>query len=91
VSIPGRVIEVPRRPRLIAPMPTPAESLLCIGSSFVVAATNGRDPSRRISILGFCQSTDVLHEAVEETVAMRGGEILERALELRSGLHEALK
>ncbi len=62
VRIPGRRLHVPRsegssgpgtlhRP----PMPTWEEQTLVIGASFAVAAFNGRDPARRVSITGFCQ------------------------------------
>jgi hypothetical protein len=32
------------------PLPTWEEQLLCVGSTFQVAATNGRDPARRVNI-----------------------------------------
>lgn len=88
VTIPGREIRVPRAPRVIQPMPTFEEQGLCIGATFTLAATNGRDFDRRINILGFCQSIDVLNEAVEETVMSRGGEVLEQERRLKSGVHE---
>lgn len=69
-------------------MPTFEEQGLCIGATFTLAATNGRDFDRRINILGFCQSIDVLNEAVEETVMSRGGEVLEQERRLKSGVHE---
>lgn len=56
-----------------------------------MAATNGRDPDRRINIFGFCQSVDVLNEAVEETVMSRGGEVLEQERKLMSGVHEQVR
>lgn len=34
---------------------------------------------------------DLLHEAVEETVLSRGGEIIEQERKLKSGVHEQLK
>ena len=36
-------------------MPSWEEQKLCIGASFVLAATNGHDPTRRINMEGFCQ------------------------------------
>lgn len=50
-----------------------------------------RDPNRRVNFLGFCQSVDLLQEAVEETVTSRGGEVLEQERQLHSGLSEALR
>lgn len=38
----------------------------------------------------FCQSVDHLQEAVADTVASRGGEVLLRERRLKGGLHEAL-
>lgn len=88
VTIPGRELEVPKAPKLIQPMPSFEEQGLCIGATFALAATNGKDFERRINILGFCQSVDVLNEALEETVMSRGGEVLEQELKLKSGVHE---
>lgn len=88
VTIPGRDIQVPKAPRIIQRMPSFEEQGLCIGATFALAATNGRDFDRRINILGFCQSIDVLNEAVEETVMSRGGEVLEQERKLKSGVHE---
>jgi hypothetical protein len=47
-----------------------------------VAATNGHDPARRVSIAGFCQSVDLLAESVEGLVLTRGGEILDTEREV---------
>ena len=91
VTIPGREIEVPRAPKIIQPMPSFEEQGLCIGATFSLAATNGKDFDRRINILGFCQSVDVLNEAVEETVMSRGGEVLEQERKLKSGVHEQVR
>lgn len=65
------------------PLPTWEEQGLCIGSTFAVAATNGIDPARRVNFLGFCQSVDILTDAVEDTVLSRGGEILEQERQLK--------
>jgi hypothetical protein len=91
VTIPGRDIQVPKAPRIIQRMPSFEEQGLCIGATFALAATNGRDFDRRINILGFCQSIDVLNEAVEETVMSRGGEVLEQERKLKSGVHEQVR
>lgn len=88
MTIPGRDIKLPKSPKIIQPLPSFEEQGLCIGATFSLAATNGRDPDRRINILGFCQSIDVLNEAVEETVCRRGGEVLEQERKLKSGVHE---
>lgn len=72
-------------------MPSFEEQGLCIGATFSLAATNGRDFDRRINILGFCQSIDTLNEAVEETVMSRGGEVLEQERKLKSGVHEQVR
>jgi hypothetical protein len=79
---------VPKAPKLIQPLPSFEEQGLCIGATFALAATNGKDFERRINILGFCQSVDVLNEALEETVMSRGGEVLEQERKLKSGVHE---
>jgi hypothetical protein len=60
------------------PMPPPAEQGLCVASTFCLQATNGRDPSRRISFEGFVQLPELLEEAVEASVRARGGEVLVR-------------
>lgn len=88
VTIPGREIKVPKAHKIVQPMPSFEEQGLCIGATFSLAATNGRDFDRRINILGFCQNVDVLNEAVEETVMSRGGEVLEQEKKLKSGVHE---
>jgi len=46
---------------------------LCIGASFAVSATNGRDPSRRVHILGFCQSVDYLQVCLRLGLGEKGG------------------
>ena len=52
-----------RRPRQpTAPLPSLEEQGLCLGATFLVAASNGRDPGRRVSVLGFCRSIDTLSE-----------------------------
>ncbi|GBF94704.1 D-tagatose-1,6-bisphosphate aldolase subunit [Raphidocelis subcapitata] len=73
------------------PMPTWEEQTLCIGASFAVSATNGRDPTRRVNFLGFCQSVDYLQESIEDTVLSRGGEVLLQERQVRSGVHEVLR
>lgn len=60
------------------PMPAPTQQGICVASTFSLQATNGRDPSRRISFEGFVQLPEVLEEAVEASVLSRGGEVLVR-------------
>ncbi|KAK9860397.1 hypothetical protein WJX84_008835 [Apatococcus fuscideae] len=73
-------------------LPTWQDHGLCIGASFQVQATNGNDPSRLISMLGFCRSVGDLSEQVEETVQQHGGLItFKQCRELDSGLSESLK
>jgi len=51
VKVPGRRIEIEEdwQPFLHQqPLPTWEEQTLCIGSTFSVAATNGKDPARRV-------------------------------------------
>jgi len=57
---------------------------------FTISATNGQDPTRRMNVVGFCQSIEILYERVEYTVARRGGEIMASKRELKSGIHEQL-
>lgn len=60
------------------PMPAASQQSICVASTFSLQATNGRDPSRRISFEGFVQLPEVLEEAVEASVLSRGGEVLVR-------------
>jgi hypothetical protein len=78
-------------PALEYRMPTWEEQKLCVGASFVVAATNSHDPARRVNLEGFCQSIDYLFESIEQTVRQQRGEILREERELKSGVHEVLK
>lgn len=71
-------------------LPTPHDQGLCIGSIFTISATNGVDVTRRMNVLGFCQSIEMLHDSVERKVAQRGGEIFRVQRELKSGIHETL-
>jgi hypothetical protein len=43
-------------------LPTVEEQGICIGQTFLVAASNGRDPSRRVHVLGFCRSVQLVSE-----------------------------
>lgn len=66
-----------------SPLPTGEEQGLVVGSIFTISATNGLEPTRRINLLGFCQSIDYLFETVEETVVMWGGEVFETERQLK--------
>ncbi|GIL96208.1 hypothetical protein Vretimale_2078 [Volvox reticuliferus] len=94
VRIPGKRVIRPaqRHKELLRPMPTWEEQSLCIGATFSVAATNGTDGTRRISIEGFCQSVDYLFASVQDALESDlGGEVLMQERQLKSGLHEVLK
>lgn len=43
-----------------------------------------------MNVLGFCQSAEMLHDAVERSVARRGGEVFHVNREVKAGVHEAL-
>lgn len=75
--------------RLQQPLPTFAEQGLCVAATFLLAASNGRDGgARRIQVLGFCRSVDLLSEAVEDTVLSCGGEVWHRDSVPRAGCLE---
>ncbi|PPR80641.1 hypothetical protein GOBAR_AA40073 [Gossypium barbadense] len=48
---------------------------LCLGALFDIAATNGLDMGRRLCIIGFCRSIEMLSDVVEDTVLEHGGEV----------------
>ncbi|CAL5334724.1 unnamed protein product [Camellia sinensis] len=63
---------------------------LCLGALFDIAATNGLDMGRRLCILGFCRSVEMLSDVVEDTVLEHGGEIVAAEKASKGGLHEKL-
>ncbi|KAM7263395.1 hypothetical protein ACFE04_001078 [Oxalis oulophora] len=63
---------------------------LCLGALFHIAATNGLDMGRRLCILGFCRSVEMLSDVVEDTVLEHGGEIVAAEKASKGGLHEKL-
>ncbi|KAL9272349.1 hypothetical protein AKJ16_DCAP22509 [Drosera capensis] len=65
----------------------PSQSL-CLGALFDIAATNGHDMGRRLCIIGFCRSIEMLSDVVEDTVLEHGGVVAEKAS--NDGLHEKL-
>jgi hypothetical protein len=79
----------PRLPTTRQQLPTVEEQGICIGQTFLVAASNGRDLSRRVHVLGFCRSVQLVSEAVEDTVLSAGGEVWQRDTQL-AGLGERL-
>lgn len=101
----GRIVRLPAervktsliRPsgELVTPgfsrMPSHDEQKLCIGASFLLQATNGSNPSRRVSLEGFCQSVDFLYEVLDETVRNQRGSILDETREVKGTMHEILK
>ncbi|CAH9114338.1 unnamed protein product [Cuscuta epithymum] len=50
--------------------------VLCLGSLFDIAATNGLDMGRKLCILGFCRSVEMLSDVVEDIVLEQGGEVV---------------
>lgn len=81
----GSLYSPPEQPAL----PTVEEQGLCIGATFGINAVNTVDPSRRVSVLGFCRCIDTLSEHVAGTVLNRGGEVLMREHKVK-GVHEKL-
>lgn len=63
---------------------------LCLGALFDIAATNGLDMGRRLCILGFCRSIEMLSDVVEDTVLEHGGEVVAAEKASKGGLHEKL-
>ncbi|KAL6574879.1 hypothetical protein OROMI_012164 [Orobanche minor] len=63
---------------------------LCLGALFDIAATNGLDMGRRLCIIGFCRSIEMLCDVVEDTVLEHGGEVVAAEKATREGLHEKL-
>ncbi|XP_050243176.1 uncharacterized protein LOC126691897 isoform X1 [Quercus robur] len=66
------------------------EQGLCLGALFDIAATNGLDMGRRLCIIGFCRSIEMLSDVVEDTVLEHGGEIVTAEKATKGGLHEKL-
>ncbi|KAK9755580.1 hypothetical protein RND81_01G036000 [Saponaria officinalis] len=63
---------------------------LCLGALFDIAATNGLDMGRRLCIIGFCRSIEMLSDVVEDTVLEHGGEVVVAEKASESGLQEKL-
>uniref|UniRef100_A0A7S1SJ80 DUF7811 domain-containing protein n=1 Tax=Tetraselmis chuii TaxID=63592 RepID=A0A7S1SJ80_9CHLO len=88
----GKGSSTPRRRRATHdPLPTWQEQGLCIASTFSLAATNGRDLSRRVIWQGYAQSVPHLVEAVEDTVLWRGGKIALQECQTVETYAQALK
>ncbi|KAK1426068.1 hypothetical protein QVD17_14736 [Tagetes erecta] len=68
----------------------PAQGL-CLGALFDIAATNGLDTGRRLCIIGFCRSIEMLSDVVEDTVLEHGGEVVAAEKASKGGLNEKLK
>ncbi|XP_021994676.1 uncharacterized protein LOC110891288 isoform X2 [Helianthus annuus] len=68
----------------------PAQGL-CLGALFDIAATNGLDSGRRLCIIGFCRSIEMLSDVVEDTVLEHGGEVVVAEKGSKGGLNEKLK
>lgn len=63
---------------------------LCLGALFDIAATNGLDMGRRLCIIGFCRSVEMLSDVVEDTVLEHGGEVVAAEKATTGGLQEKL-
>ncbi|XVE61665.1 hypothetical protein DITRI_Ditri06bG0058200 [Diplodiscus trichospermus] len=63
---------------------------LCLGAIFDIAATNGLDMGRRLCIIGFCRSIEMLSDVVEDTVLEHRGEVVAAEKATKGGLHEKL-
>ncbi|KAH7445073.1 hypothetical protein KP509_02G105400 [Ceratopteris richardii] len=63
---------------------------LCLGAIFDIVAHNGLDTGRRLCVLGFCRSIEMLSDAVEDTVLEQGGEVMIAAKDSQGGLNEKL-
>ncbi|RAL51645.1 hypothetical protein DM860_010363 [Cuscuta australis] len=66
------------------------EQGLCLGALFDIAATNGLDMSRKLCILGFCRSVEMLSDVVEDIVVEQGGEVFSAEKASNDGLNERL-
>ncbi|GFY83992.1 hypothetical protein Acr_03g0007660 [Actinidia rufa] len=70
-----------------------ADGLIQIGGSMVPRRTppsDGLDMGRRLCILGFCRSIEMLSDVVEDTVLEHGGEVVAAEKAIKGGLHEKL-
>ncbi|XP_071720541.1 uncharacterized protein [Rutidosis leptorrhynchoides] len=67
----------------------PAQGL-CLGALFDIAATNGLDMGRRLCIIGFCRSIEMLSDVVEDAVLEHGGEVVVAEKASKGGLNEKL-
>uniref|UniRef100_A0A7I4DYC1 DUF7811 domain-containing protein n=1 Tax=Physcomitrium patens TaxID=3218 RepID=A0A7I4DYC1_PHYPA len=63
---------------------------LCLGAIFDIAATNGLDRGRKLCVVGFCRSIEMLNDVVEDTVLDLGGEVVIAEKATTEGLHEKL-
>ncbi|XP_016543376.2 uncharacterized protein LOC107843576 isoform X2 [Capsicum annuum] len=63
---------------------------LCLGALFDIAATNGLDMGRKLCIIGFCRSIEMLSDVVEDTVLEHGGEIVSAEKASKDNLQEKL-
>ncbi|XP_021743876.1 uncharacterized protein LOC110710094 [Chenopodium quinoa] len=63
---------------------------LCLGALFDIAATNGLDTGRRLCIVSFCRSIEMLSDVVEDSVLEQGGEVVVAEKGTKGGLQEKL-
>eukprot|EP00897_Mesotaenium_endlicherianum_P000528 jgi/Mesen1/10476/ME000083S09980 len=65
---------------------------LCLGALFDIAATNGLDSGRRVCVVGFCRSIEMLSDVVQDMVADYGGEVMVAEKVVNTGsLNEKLR
>ncbi|KZV26182.1 hypothetical protein F511_06349 [Dorcoceras hygrometricum] len=70
-----------------------ADGLIQIGGKLVprrVSSSDGLDVGRRLCIVGFCRSVEMLCDVVEDTVLEHGGEVVTAKKASKGGLHEKL-
>ncbi|KAI8563284.1 hypothetical protein RHMOL_Rhmol03G0101200 [Rhododendron molle] len=70
-----------------------ADGLVQIGGSMVpqrISSSDGLDMGRRLCIIGFCRSIEMLSDVVEDTVLEHGGEVVAAEKATKGGLHEKL-
>ncbi|XVF55517.1 hypothetical protein PTKIN_Ptkin06aG0042400 [Pterospermum kingtungense] len=70
-----------------------SDGLIQIGGSMVprrLTLSDGLDLGRRLCIIGFCRSIEMLSDVVEDTVLEHGGEVVAAEKATKGGLHEKL-
>ncbi|XP_004249482.1 uncharacterized protein [Solanum lycopersicum] len=87
----GKKLEVsPRLQRFRESSYMDPNQSLCLGALFDIAATNGLDMGRKLCIIGFCRSIEMLSDVVEDTVLEHGGEIVSAEKASKGDMQEKL-